>query len=100
MKIEYRLKTDVLVVGMGGAGIRAAIESARGGADTVLLGKAAFGRTGATFYPGTNGWGVQAVLFEGDSEEHFLEEILDAGAGGADPKLARVLAYGATERFH
>ncbi|MBQ6544144.1 MAG: FAD-binding protein [Lachnospiraceae bacterium] len=100
MKIEYRLKTDVLVVGMGGAGIRAAIESARGGADTVLLGKAAFGRTGATFYPGTNGWGVQAVLFEGDSEEHFLEEILDAGAGCADPKLARVLAYGATERFH
>ena len=99
MKIQYRTSADVLVIGMGAAGIKASIRACEKGADVLMIGKCAFGRTGATFYPGTPGWGMQAVLHEGDTEEHFLEEILDAGAGAADPELARILAYGATPAF-
>lgn len=100
MKIQYRLKTDVLIVGMGGAGIRAAISASNKGAQVLMVGKCRFGTSGATFYPGTPGWGMQAVIHEGDSEAYFLEEILEAGAGTADPALSEILASQATMRFH
>ena len=99
MKIQYRTATDVLIVGMGGAGVKAAITAAESGAKVLLVGKFPFGHTGATFYPGTPGWGMQAVIHEGDTEEFFLEEILDAGAGAADPELAEILARGSTPAF-
>jgi len=99
MKIQYRTSADVLIVGMGGAGIRAAIEAADKGAQVLMVGKYSFGRTGATFYPGTPGWGMQAVIHPGDTEEYFLEEILEAGAGAADEELAGILAHEATDRF-
>ncbi|HHT65327.1 MAG: FAD-binding protein [Caldicoprobacterales bacterium] len=100
MKIQYRTDTDVLVIGMGGAGIKASIKAAEIGAKVLLVGKYAFGRTGATFYPGTPGWGMQAILHRGDSEQQFFEEIIEAGAGAADPKLARILAEKSTHAFH
>ena len=100
MKIRYQLHTDVLIVGMGGAGIRAAIAASDAGAQVLLTGKMLFGTSGATFYPGTPGWGMQAVIHDGDTEAYFLEEILAAGNGAADPALSRVLAYEATDRFH
>ncbi|MDW7656553.1 MAG: FAD-binding protein [Bacillota bacterium] len=99
MKIQYKTQTDVLVIGSGGAGIKAAIKAAEAGVSVLLVSKHAFGRTGATFYPGTPGWGMQAVIHEGDSEAFFLEEILEAGAGMADPKLARILAEQSTAAF-
>ena len=99
MKISYRTTADVLVVGPGGAGSKAAIKAAEQGADVLLAGKFPYGRTGATFYPGTPGWGMQAVLHDGDTEAFFLEEILAAGAGAADPKLARILADLSTPAF-
>ncbi len=99
MKIQYRTKTDVLIIGMGGAGIKAAIMAADAGQDVLLVGKFPFGRTGATFYPGTPGWGMQAVIHEGDTEEYFFEEIMEAGAGAADPALARILAEQSTPCF-
>lgn len=99
MKIQYKTRTDVLVIGSGGAGIKAAIKAAEAGVSVLLVSKHAFGRTGATFYPGTPGWGMQAVIHEGDSEAYFLEEILEAGAGMADPKLASILAEQSTAAF-
>lgn len=95
-RIEYGTETDVLVIGSGGAGIKAAIKAAEQGAQVLLVGKFTFGRTGATFYPGTPGWGMQAVIHEGDTVDTFYEEILEAGAGMADPLLARILAEKST----
>ena len=43
-----RLKTDVVVIGGGGAGCRAAIEVAEKGLDCVLVDKGRPGRSGAT----------------------------------------------------
>ena len=42
------VKTDVLVVGAGAAGMYAAITAARNNADTVLIDKSLIGRGGAT----------------------------------------------------
>lgn len=100
IETSNQMTCDVLVIGSGGAGIKAAITAADAGASVLLVSKQAFGRTGATFYPGTPGWGMQAVLHEGDSPEFFLEEILEAGAGMASLALASVLAEQCTTAFH
>ncbi len=100
MKIHYTVRTDVLVIGGGGAGIKAAVTASQAGAEVLILTKRPFGYSGATFYPGTSGWGMNAIIFEGDSPEYYLEEILEAGAGTADGRLSRVLAEQCTARFH
>ncbi len=99
MDVHYRVQTDVLVVGQGGAGIKAAIKAAEEGVDVLMVGPHAFGRTGATFYPGTPGWGMQAIVQPGDQVDYFYQEILEAGAGMADPACARVLAQNCTQAF-
>lgn len=99
LKIEYEFRTDILVVGAGGGGIKAAIKASENGARVLIATKFSFGRTGATFYPGTPGWGMNAVIFEGDTPDSYYEEILEAGAGAADSKLSRILADECTERF-
>jgi fumarate reductase (CoM/CoB) subunit A len=100
MKIDYVVSTDVLIIGGGGAGIKAAIEAAKRDAEVLMVTKRKFGYTGSTFYPGTSGWGMNAIIFPGDTEDFFVQEILEAGAGCADPRLARVLAQDCTRRFH
>jgi len=99
LKVEYECKTEVLIIGGGGAGIKSGIKAAENGAEVLIVTKATFGRTGATFYPGTPGWGMDAILFEGDTADYFYEEILEAGAGAADRKLARILADECTMCF-
>jgi NADPH-dependent glutamate synthase beta subunit-like oxidoreductase len=50
--VEYQLiETDVLVVGAGGAGCRAAMAAADAGARVVLIEKGRLGVTGNTFDP-------------------------------------------------
>ena len=100
MKISYSVDTQVLVIGSGGGGIKASLEAAGRGAEVLLVSEQSFGTSGSTFYPGVPGWGMCCVLFEGDSEEKYLEEILEAGQGAADPKLSKIIAGEATKRFH
>ncbi len=45
------VRTDVLVVGGGGAGMRAAIAAADCGAEVILASKLRLGTAGATAYP-------------------------------------------------
>ena len=99
MNISYSIDTQVLVIGSGGGGIKASLEAAGRGAEVLLVSEQSFGTSGSTFYPGVPGWGMCCVLFEGDSEEKYLEEILEAGQGAADPKLSKIIAGEATNRF-
>ena len=46
-----RMKTDVLVIGGGGAGLRAAIAAADCGAQVLLVSKKQIGQAGATAWP-------------------------------------------------
>ena len=99
MKISYSIDTEILVIGSGGGGIKASLEARSRGADVLLVSEQSFGTSGSTFYPGVPGWGMCCVLFEGDSEKKYLDEILEAGQGAADPKLSKIIAQQATNRF-
>ncbi|MBT3319711.1 MAG: FAD-binding protein [Clostridia bacterium] len=99
MEIKYTVDEQVLIIGSGNAGIKAALEARRNGAKVLLVSQMRFGHSGSTFYPGTPGWGCLKVNFEGDSEQDFYDEIMEAGAGVADPKLARVLVRDSAKRF-
>lgn len=82
-------KCDVLVVGAGLAGLRAAYDCAVAGMNTVLLTKNSL-CGGASFYPLTGGLGAQLPLDESDKKE-YLNELLDTGAGIADEALCRIM---------
>ncbi len=102
------IETDVLVVGAGGAGMRAAYEAHLAGAKVVLAVKGRFGAIGV------RGGGATAVGFSetgsmrpvglpqrtpGDrlDPDQAYEDILQCGLGMADPRLVRVLVDEAFE---
>jgi fumarate reductase (CoM/CoB) subunit A len=96
------LQTDVLVIGGGGAGCRAAMAAADAGADVTLLEKGRVGFTGNTFDPFTWGKGI-IVAVQGynpteDPEVH-VREAMAAAHGLANPTLVRTVAYEAPARF-
>lgn len=93
MKISYVCSCDFLVIGAGGAGIKAAIKAAEAGADVLLVNKFKVGCSGSTFYPRLQSWGMNAITNPqlGDSEEVFYQEILEGAQGAVDPEVARTL---------
>jgi succinate dehydrogenase/fumarate reductase flavoprotein subunit len=74
---EELIETDVLIVGAGIAGIRAAIEAHEQGADVVLITKGAFGRDGAATWMAA--WGYQAAIYPPDSVEQHVRDCVIAG---------------------
>lgn len=96
-----RLQADVLVIGGGAAGCRAAIEAHDRGVQVTLVVKGRFAHTGSTFYPLTTGLGYTTALLDGASagpEAHY-QEIMAAGQGMVSPTLARILAQEAPARL-
>ena len=103
MNIDKTINTDVLVVGGGGAAIRAALSACEVGANTTVVLKGQRGRSGATVaHFGTKrggvAWQMADDCAEDDSPEIHLNNILEAGLGMADPGLARLLAHEIGER--
>lgn len=84
------LETEVLVIGSGLAGLRAAIESARNGVRTIVVSK-------STIEGGSNsalaGGGLAVAAEEKDIENH-IKEILRVGKGLNDRLLVAELAHG------
>ena len=88
--VEKRV-TDVLVVGSGGAGLRAAIEAARAGCKTVVISKGKVNRSGASLLAGANvsadiecdGNSLYKMGFpdagRDDSKDAWFLEIVDQG---------------------
>jgi succinate dehydrogenase/fumarate reductase flavoprotein subunit len=72
-----RLRCDVLVIGGGAAGIRAAIAAKRKGIDVMLISKASPGKGTCTIVSG----GVFAGTEEGQTIQHHLQRTLKAGRG-------------------
>lgn len=77
MIAKLLLKTDVLVVGAGVAGISAAIYAAKSGAKVALVSSTKI-FSGSTFYPGTWGFGLIGPEDEED-KENLLETIRSVG---------------------
>ncbi len=86
------LSTDVLVIGGGGAGVKAAIAACEAGAEVLLVCKGLVGKSGSTPLAS---WGFAAALGAADrrdsSEQHCLDTV-KSGRKLANPKLAAVLA--------
>ena len=92
-------QTDVLVVGGGGSGCRAAIEAADNGTKVVLLVKGALGNSGCTLWVGTS----CAVGLHGDrsdSVDASLRDLISYGGYLGNQELARILISETAERVH
>lgn len=88
------ISTDVLVIGAGAAGIRAALAVCEAGVDVILTAKGELCRAGSTFSPISKGWGIQALVGEERTDENldaFYDDIIRVGLGRCDPKLVRIL---------
>ena len=87
MLVNEIVDAHVLVIGSGGAGVRAAIEASRYGS-VILASKTIVGKGGCTTM--AEG-GFNAVLRDQDSIEAHREDTLSGGAYLNDPALVDVL---------
>jgi L-aspartate oxidase len=80
-----RQTTDVLVVGAGIAGLAAALEADRQGADVTLATKAERPEEASTW------WAQGGIAVTRDDPDQFTQDILDASAGTADRNTVEML---------
>ena len=88
--------TDVLVIGCGVAGLRAAIEAAERGADVIVLSKAEVAMSNTAWAQG----GIAAVLSADDTVDAHAADTLAAGAGLCDESSVRTLVSEGPDRVH
>jgi succinate dehydrogenase/fumarate reductase flavoprotein subunit len=96
------LNTDVLIVGAGGAGLRAAIAAHDAGARTLVLTKGRLGRAGVTPMATSDFMAYSAAIGHADptdSAEAHARDIVTMGAYVSDPRLARIIAEEAPLRL-
>lgn len=92
---QISIKTDVLVIGAGLAGIMAALSAAENNAGVCLMSRDRI-CSGSSFYPGT--WGLGLVGPEDKSDEQDLENvILNIGENMTDAELVHTLVSGVTD---
>jgi succinate dehydrogenase/fumarate reductase flavoprotein subunit len=89
------LTTDVLVIGSGAAGLRAAIASRQAGAETLVVGKAPPGLGTSTILSGAG----FAASIDGVSQDDHRTHTLEAGRGINPPQLVETLVADASQRI-
>lgn len=80
--------TDVLVIGSGVAGLRGAIEAARGG-EVIVLAKQSLELSNTAWAQG----GIAAVIAADDTLAAHERDTLEAGAGLCEPDAVRTLVH-------
>jgi fumarate reductase (CoM/CoB) subunit A len=92
----------VLVVGAGGAGLRAAVAAAECGARVLVVDKGVPGRTGATFTAASDWMAFGAAMGHADPNdsprEHWID-IMVKGCLVSRPELSRIIAEEAPARL-
>jgi L-aspartate oxidase len=78
---------DVLVIGGGVAGLRAAIAAAEEGADVLVLSKDTIDQSNTWYAQG----GIAAVLQPADSVESHIQDTLSCGAGLCDRQAVKIV---------
>src|ERR1700693_1046538 len=100
---QFDETTDVLIVGLGAAGVRAAIEARRAGANVLVLERASAGGgstalSGGFIYLG-GGTRVQKLNGIEDTAEDMYQ-YLQAMSPEADPAKVRLYAEQSVEHFN
>ena len=88
---------DVLVVGAGGAGLRAAIEASAAGAKVAVISKSLLGKAHTVMAEG----GVAAAIGNVDERDNWKVHVTDTLRGGQylnDPRMAEIHAKEAPDR--
>lgn len=95
-------KTDVLVVGSGGAGLRAAVEAKANGADVLMVNKGVSGETGCTKSAASDWMAFGAAFGHADPadapKEHWID-IMVKGGLICEPPLCKNIAFNAPDRL-
>lgn len=95
MEFTHReFAADVLVIGAGGAGTRAAIEAHERGVSVMIVAKGGF-PSGCT--PNAGGI-MQAPIDPGDSADIYFEDVIEGGARVNDQRLVRIFTSEARDR--
>lgn len=92
------VETDVLIIGAGGAGLRAAIEASRYNVDVTIAGKEMLGKAHTVMAEG----GYNAALGNADPRDNYESHFRDTIEGGAwlnDQDLAEILVKEAPDRI-
>ena len=88
------ITTDVLIIGAGAAGIRAALAASEAGVEVLVVTRGELAWSGSTFSTLSGGWGIQALVGDERTDENledFYNDIMRVGLGRCDPKLVRIL---------
>jgi fumarate reductase (CoM/CoB) subunit A len=96
MQIEEVIRSHVLVIGSGGAGVRAAIEASKTGT-CVLISRTIAGKGGCTIM--AEG-GYNAVMNPEDKVTDHINDTMKGGAYLNEPELVRILAEEAPARMN
>jgi len=88
------VRTDVLIIGGGGAGMRAALAAREKGAEVLLVSKTPAGKSTSTYLSA----GAFSLAAGGSSVETHFNNTLQAGKGINDLELVKVLVEDAPER--
>ena len=95
-------KTDVLVVGAGGAGLRAAVEAKTNGADVLVVNKGVSGETGCTKSAASDWMAFGAAFGHADPadspKEHWIDIMVKGGLICESP-LCKNIAFNAPDRL-
>jgi len=95
--VDKTVKTDVLVMGAGGAGTRAAIAAADRGAKVTIASKDLFGHSGCTPVAKGGYGGMQG--HPGDDWKVHFEDTVRGGGGLNNQKLVEILTKNARGRL-
>ncbi|GAB3449160.1 fumarate reductase/succinate dehydrogenase flavoprotein subunit [Streptomonospora sediminis] len=98
MSETTRHSYDVVVIGAGGAGLRAAIEARQQGKRTAVISKSLFGKAHTVMAEG----GAAAALGNVNDSDHWKVHFRDTIRGGKfmnDPRMAELHAKEAPERI-
>ncbi len=87
--MDHEEKTDVLIIGAGAAGIRAAIEATDQGRDVILTTKGALCKDGASTWMAGNAF--QIALYPPDSLEAHLRDTIRGGKYLNNQRMVKTL---------
>jgi succinate dehydrogenase/fumarate reductase flavoprotein subunit len=94
------INTDLLVIGSGGAGLRAAIEGRKWGVDVLMISESPVGLKNNTAISGGGFCGVGIWRKPEDSPEIYLKDTIIGGRFINDRRMVETMVHGATQQFY